>query len=58
MKKIELKMKSFIQIVLLCFLVSGLSSCFKEKPIKVPAINSSGNLHVANMGSDYQNQIY
>jgi hypothetical protein len=57
-KKIELKMKSFIKIVLLCFLVSGLSSCFKEKPIKVPAINSSGNLHVANMGSDYQNQVY
>jgi hypothetical protein len=35
-----------------------LSSCFKEKPIKQPYINNSGDIHVADMGENYTKQIY
>jgi hypothetical protein len=36
----------------------GMSSCFKEKPIKPPVINASGDIFVANMGENYTKQIY
>src|SRR3954466_10152373 len=39
-------------------LVFCLSSCFKEKPIPQPYINNSGDIHVADMGENYSEQLY
>jgi hypothetical protein len=48
-----------IQYLLLALTLSVLaSSCFKESPIKVPLINTSGKVFVAQMGADYTKQIY
>lgn len=44
------------RIIFFCLLLT-LSSCFKEKPIKIP-VNTIGTLFTANMGSDYKKQLY
>ena len=47
-----------LQVVIAAVLCMGMSSCFKEKPIKPPVINASGDIFVANMGENYTKQIY